>query len=572
MKSAGISKSEMRAGPDVVLITGCSTGIGRATAVTLAQTGYRLVATARHPETLDGLGADLALPLDVTDSASIGAAVQAVVQRFGRIDILINNAGYAMRGAIEEVDVEAVGRMIDTNVLGTIRMVQAVTPVMRRQGSGRIVNVGSLVGKLSGPSNGTYAATKHAVEALTDALRWELELFGIQVVLVEPGAIRSAFEQTVARESGALLGRQDSPYAPLYARFEAVSSSLRKIQAGPETVAHVILNVVRADNPHARYTAAVPLLAQIAMQLPDPAKDLVVRRLYGMATLPRQATPRPRRARRVPAEEIAEDVWQLSVYGTNVYFVRSGAGWVLVDAAWAWGDCGRAIRGEAEAMFGPGARPAAILLTHLHPDHDGTAQELAQAWNCPVYLHVNELPLARAAASRDFANIERWGNGLDRGIIVPLLRVLSSRRAEALRIRPSLADVARVLDPAVVPSLPDWTWVHTPGHAPGHVAFFRARDRVLLAGDAVLTMDASSVGGWLAWALGTRPPHAFAPPGYTNWNQGATDASLAVLAALESCVLASGHGAPLVGDAAACELHALAERPTARQARAAVAA
>lgn len=274
----------------------------------------------------------------------------------------------------------------------------------------------------------------------------------------------------------------------------------------------------------------------------------------------------------MPAEEIADDVWRLSINGANVYFVRSGAGWVLVDAGWAWGDCGRTIRRAAEALFGPGARPVAILLTHLHPDHDGAALELAQAWGCPVYLHADELPLARAVASRDFASIERWGNGLDRDIIVPLLRALSSRRAEAPRMRPSLADVARVLDPAVVPSLPDWAWVPTPGHAPGHVAFFRARDRVLLAGDAVLTVDASSVGGWLAWARGTRPPHACAPPGYTNWNQAAAVASLAALAALEPYVLASGHGAPLLGDAAARELHALAERATARQAMARAAA
>ena len=102
-------------------------------------------------------------------------------------------------------------------------------------------------------------------------------------------------------------------------------------------------------------------------------------------------------------EEVAAGVWRLSILGANVYFVRSDTGWVLVDAAWAWGNCGRAIRRAADALFGPGAPPTAILLTHVHPDHDGAALELAQAWSCPVYLHADELPLARAVATGDLA-------------------------------------------------------------------------------------------------------------------------------------------------------------------------
>jgi NAD(P)-dependent dehydrogenase (short-subunit alcohol dehydrogenase family)/glyoxylase-like metal-dependent hydrolase (beta-lactamase superfamily II) len=558
------------------VITGCSTGIGRATAEALAAAGYVVVATARHPETLTGLGAAMTLRLDVTDSAGIHAAVDAILERYGRIDVLINNAGYALRGAVEEVDVEAVARMFDANVVGIVRMVQAVAPVMREQGFGRIVNVSSLVGKLSGPSNGTYAATKHAVEALSDALRWELEPFGIEVVVVEPGAIASAFEQKVARESSAVLACQDSPYAPLYAQFEAVSSDMRRTQAGPEAVAGVVLSALRAEHPHARYAAAVPWLAQIAMQTPDSVKDRVVRRLYGLETLSRSvaararggveghATPAvvPRQRRGVPADEIAQDVWRLPVYGANTYFLRSGAGWVLVDTAWAWGDSARAIRRAAEALFGAGTTPVAILLTHLHPDHDGAALELARVWNCPIYVHANELPLARAVASRDLAGIEQYGNGLDRTIIVPVIRALRPQRVTA-PTKLSIAHLARVLDPIGVPGLPDWTWVPTPGHAPGHVAFFRARDRVLLAGDAVLTVDATSLGGCLAWVLDRPPRHAWQPPRYTNWNQGATEASLTLLASLEPRVIAGGHGAPLVGDAAAHELRALALGTTA---------
>jgi NADP-dependent 3-hydroxy acid dehydrogenase YdfG/pimeloyl-ACP methyl ester carboxylesterase/glyoxylase-like metal-dependent hydrolase (beta-lactamase superfamily II) len=559
----------------VALITGCSTGIGRATAKRLALAGYRVVATARHRETLDGLDVAMALKLDVTDAASIGAAVDAVLQRYGRIDVLVNNAGYALRGAVEDVDVAAVRSMVDVNVLGIVRMVQAVVPAMRRQGSGRIVNVGSLAGKLGGPANGTYAATKHAIEALSDALRWELAPFGIQVILVQPGAIRSAFEQTVTRESGAWLARPESPYAPLYARVAAANAEIRAAESGPEVVARVILAAARAERPHARYPAAIPFLARLAMALPDHAKDLVVRRMYNLDTLPRVAArsgaasgepaapaatrPQRRDRRAAPPQEIAAGVYRLSCTGSNVYFVRSGTTWVLIDTAWA--RSGRAIRRAAEAVFGTHAPPAALLLTHLHPNHVGAALELARAWGCPVYVHPAELPLATSA---DLSTREWYANPLDRAVVLPVLRALPRRRVAAMLAAANLADVARPYElDAVVPGLPDWVCVPTPGHSPGHVAFFRERDRVLIAGDAVLTVDARSLEGWLAWALGRTKPGVFAPPWYTNWRQPATDASVAVLADLEPRVLATGHGAPLVG-AAARELRAFSERVAGR--------
>jgi NADP-dependent 3-hydroxy acid dehydrogenase YdfG len=280
----------------VVLITGCSTGIGRATAGLLAASGHRVVATARQPETIADLDVALALRLDVTDVDSIAYAVGAVLERFGRIDVLVNNAGFALRGAVEEVDVGAVARMLDTNVLGLIRMVQAVAPHMRRQCAGRIINVGSLAGKLGGPANGTYAASKHAVEALNDALRWELAPFGVEVILVRPGAIASSFEQRVEHESGALLGRSDSPYAPLYAGVQTANAAIRAAQPGAEAVANVILAAIKARHAQPRYPAAIPWVAQVAMALPDPAKDLVVRRLYNLDRKPAvEATPQGER-------------------------------------------------------------------------------------------------------------------------------------------------------------------------------------------------------------------------------------------------------------------------------------
>jgi glyoxylase-like metal-dependent hydrolase (beta-lactamase superfamily II) len=452
-------------------------------------------------------------------------------------------------------------------------------PVMRRQGGGRIINVGSLAGKLGGPANGTYAASKHAVEALNDALRWELAPFGIQVVLVRPGAIASSFEQRVEHESGALLGRPDSPYAPLYARVLAANAAIRATQPDAEAVAKVIVAAIRAQHPDPRYPAAIPSMAQLAMALPDRAKDLVVRRLYNLDGRPQGETPgakvpprfsHNRASPAAPPQEIAEGVHRLSVFGADVYFVGSARSWVLVDA---WGGCARIIRRAAETLFGPESRPVAILLTHLHPDHDGAALELAPTWKCPVYVHPDELLLARAVAGGDFAAIARCGNWLDRAVIVPLMRVLPRRRAEGELSQPRLIDVLRAFDPASgVPGLPDWTCVPTPGHAPGHVVFFCARDRVLLTGDAALTVDVNTVGGCLARALGTCRPHASDPPRYTNWRQDRTDASLAVLAALQPQVLAPGHGAPLTGEVATRELRLLAERAAARHATVAVAA
>ena len=264
----------------VVLITGCSSGIGRATAMALAAAGYTVVATARRPEAIEGLGVALGLPLDVTDDASIGAAVDATLERFGRIDVLVNNAGIAVRGSVEDVEVDAVQRMFDVNVHGVIRMVRAVAPVMRRQRSGRIVTIGSIGGRLANPANGTYAATKHAVEALSDAMRVELGMFGIDVVLIEPGNIRTSFDATAGRVSGTTLARRDSPYAPLYRGYSAATARLRAHEPGPEAVARVVLDALAARRPRARYRAAVPLATRVMIALPDAGRDALMRRLY----------------------------------------------------------------------------------------------------------------------------------------------------------------------------------------------------------------------------------------------------------------------------------------------------
>ena len=166
----------------IVLITGCSTGIGRDLAERLTRSDYTVIATARKVESLENLSVALKLPLDVTQPESIRHAVDCAIQRFGRIDVLVNNAGYAVRGAVEEVPVEQAQQMFDANVFGVMRMIQAVVPHMRQQKTGRVINISSVSGKLVTPANGTYSATKFALEALSDALRLELAPFGIQVV------------------------------------------------------------------------------------------------------------------------------------------------------------------------------------------------------------------------------------------------------------------------------------------------------------------------------------------------------------------------------------------------------
>jgi glyoxylase-like metal-dependent hydrolase (beta-lactamase superfamily II) len=235
---------------------------------------------------------------------------------------------------------------------------------------------------------------------------------------------------------------------------------------------------------------------------------------------------------------------------SNVYFVRSGSSWVLIDAASA--NCGRLIRKTAESLFA-NTRPASILLTHDHPDHAGSALELARMWGCPVYLHPDELPLA---AHGDLSTFAKYANPLDRWVVLPLLRMMPRKRVEAMLSKASLKDVVRAFDPGTALSdLPDWRCIPTPGH----VAFFRTSDRVLITGDAVVTVDLNSVWGFLLWGFRLNKQRVSAPPWYSTWNKRAAKESVAVLAKLEPCVLASGHGVPMTGISTAQGLRSFAD-------------
>ena len=264
----------------IVLITGCSTGIGHDLARQLTLAKYTVVATARHLERLSDLDVALQLPLDVTDPTSVANAMEEIVRRFGRIDVLVNNAGYAVRGTVEDISVEQVQPMFDVNVYGVLRMIRAVVPHMRQQQAGRVITIGSLAGKLVLPVNGTYSATKFALEALSDALRLELAPFGIQVVLIEPGNIRTNFMATAQANAQEILSNPDSPYHALYQSYLRVMTTMRKQEPGPEIVYQVVQQAIEASTPKARYLVAVPFSNKVVLRLGDAARDGIFKWMF----------------------------------------------------------------------------------------------------------------------------------------------------------------------------------------------------------------------------------------------------------------------------------------------------
>ncbi len=268
-----------------VLITGCSTGIGRATAEHLAAQGWKVYATARRPDTIADLEAKgcVTMALDVTDEASMRAAVDAVEAAEGSVGALVNNAGYSQSGALETLPMDAVRRQFETNVFGLLRMCQLVLPGMRTAGAGRIVNISSMGGKFTFPGGGVYHATKYSVEALSDALRFEVGGFGVDVVVVEPGIIRTNFDDAAVAAMEA-AGDGDPAYAEFNAAVAAATKSvyeegpLSKLGGGPEAVAAAIEKALTAGRPRTRYrvTASAKVLLGTRRMLPDRGWDKLV--------------------------------------------------------------------------------------------------------------------------------------------------------------------------------------------------------------------------------------------------------------------------------------------------------
>jgi NAD(P)-dependent dehydrogenase (short-subunit alcohol dehydrogenase family) len=265
-----------------VLITGCSSGIGYATAEKLAGDGWTVYATARRPETLAELerAGCRTLALDVTDEASMSTAVETVKGAEGAVGVLINNAGYSQSGAVESVPVEQIRRQFETNVFGLLRMCQLVLPGMREQRWGRIVNLSSMGGRLTFPGGGIYHATKYAVEALSDALRFEVRGFGVEVIIIEPGLIVTNFGETAAGS----VGSQDGPYAGFNRKVAekteaAYKGPMAKLGAGPEAVADTIAKALAGERPKPRYpvTASAHLMINQRRLMPDRLWDLAMR-------------------------------------------------------------------------------------------------------------------------------------------------------------------------------------------------------------------------------------------------------------------------------------------------------
>ena len=246
----------------IVIVTGASAGIGEAAARRLAGEGATVVIAARRADRLEAVkreiesagGRALAVVGDVTSQQDRERLVQDTMRAFGRIDGLVNNAGYGQRGPIELVPIEAIRQNFETNLFSLIALTQLVIPIMREQGSGRIVNISSVAGRIARPLSSVYDATKHALEAISDGMRGELAQFGIKVVVIEPGFIITEF-LSVADENAREIIEHSGPYAESVERVAGAIQSLRKLAGRPEDIAEVIFKALAARNPRTRYAA-----------------------------------------------------------------------------------------------------------------------------------------------------------------------------------------------------------------------------------------------------------------------------------------------------------------------------
>jgi short-subunit dehydrogenase len=256
----------------VVIVTGASAGIGEATARLLAGEGASVVMVARRVERLRAIekeieqagGRAATVAADVTAAEDRQRIVDVTMHRFGRIDALVNNAGYGQRGPIEIVPVEAIRENFETNLFSLVALTQLVIPIMRKQQSGRIVNLSSVAGRIARPLSSIYDATKHALEAISDGLRGELAPFGIKVVIIEPGFILTEFIE-VANDKAKTIIEQDGPYAPFFAGLNKGYQRIRRMAGRPDDIARLILKSLAAPRPRARYAA--PRHARLALAL-----------------------------------------------------------------------------------------------------------------------------------------------------------------------------------------------------------------------------------------------------------------------------------------------------------------
>jgi NAD(P)-dependent dehydrogenase (short-subunit alcohol dehydrogenase family) len=278
----------------VVLVTGVSSGIGRAIARAFAEKGFEVFGTSRNPRTTEPVAGVELVQLDVTDDASVTAAISTVVQRAGRIDIVVNNAGAGVFGAAEETSIGQAQQLFDTNFFGLVRLTREVLPHLRAQRSGRIINIGSVLGFLPSPYGSLYAASKHAVEGYSESLDHETREFGVRVSVVEPGYTNTSFEANATDAD-----------SPLHS-YEAVREHVKQVITeslhtgdDPAVVARVVLKAATSRTPKRRYPAG-PLARRLAFLkkvAPAGLLDNGIRKANKLTKAPR------------PAAQVPQKVW-----------------------------------------------------------------------------------------------------------------------------------------------------------------------------------------------------------------------------------------------------------------------
>jgi short-subunit dehydrogenase len=263
----------------VVLITGTSSGSGQSIAQLLAQRGFTVFGTSRNPSSVRTIPGFEVLSLDVCLDESVNACVNTLLKKTEHLDVLVNNAGYALRGALQETTLQEAKAQFETNFFGVVRMVKAVVPVMRKQGSGQIINVSSAVGLTPLPFVGFYSASKFAVEGYTEALRHEVKPFNIRVSLVEPGSVKTQFWQNQKDASERL-----SDYDPWRQRLAEVRQQFLQKAIEPTAVAETVLRIIESKSPRLRYTVGsdAARIARMRRLLPEAMFEKGMRRTLGL--------------------------------------------------------------------------------------------------------------------------------------------------------------------------------------------------------------------------------------------------------------------------------------------------
>lgn len=254
----------------VAVVTGSSSGIGLSTSLSLSKNGYRTYATMRNLAKRDSLQSVSdkqhlsirVVQLDVTDENSINNAIQSILSESGRIDLLVNNAGYVLTGAFEDIGIDEIKALYETNVFGMIRVTQAVLPIMRKQGSGRIINISSGAGRVGYPGDSAYVSSKFALEGLSESMAFEVEQFGIKTVLVEPGFIRTSIGENIAIAKKSQ--RPNSTYSQMMQRMSSYRGKMLENAPDANLVANVVVEAATAKEPNLRYLAGKDVQQMVA--------------------------------------------------------------------------------------------------------------------------------------------------------------------------------------------------------------------------------------------------------------------------------------------------------------------